>query len=60
MGKDEIASKLSSVRALAYSKEKGQDLVTVCSACHHVIKRVNDDMKNDEIENMLSDIFQLG
>ena len=48
MGKDEIASKLSSVRALAYSKEKGQDLVTVCSACHHVIKRINDDMKNDD------------
>ena len=48
MGKDEIASKLSSVRALAYAKEKNRDLVTVCSACHHVIKRVNSDMKNDE------------
>ena len=30
------------------AKEKGQDLVTLCSACHHVIKRVNDDMKNVE------------
>ena len=29
-------------------KEKGQDLITVCSACHHVLKRVNDDMKNVE------------
>lgn len=48
MGRDEIASKLSSVRALAEAKAKGQELVTVCSACHHVIKRVNDDMKNDE------------
>ena len=48
MGRDEIASKLSSVRALADAKAKGQELVTVCSACHHVIKRVNDDMKNDE------------
>lgn len=48
MGKDEIASKLSSVRALAYAKEQNRDLVTVCSACHHVIKRVNSDMKNDE------------
>ena len=38
---DEIATKLSSVRALADAKEKGQDLITVCSACHHVIKRVN-------------------
>lgn len=46
MGSDEIATKLSSVRALNYAKEKGQSLVTLCSACHHVIKRVNDDMKN--------------
>ena len=48
MGKDEIATKLSSVRALADAKALGRDLVTVCSACHHVIKRVNNDMKNDE------------
>ena len=46
LGSDEIASKLSSVRALNDARERGQDLVTVCSACHHVIKRVNDDMKN--------------
>lgn len=45
LGTDEIATKLSSVRALNQAKEKGQDLVTICSACHHVIKRVNDDMK---------------
>lgn len=48
LGTDEIATKLSSVRALNAAKEKGQDLVTLCSACHHVIKRVNDDMKNVE------------
>ena len=48
LGTDEIATKLSSVRALNDAKEKEQDLVTVCSACHHVIKRVNDDMKNVE------------
>lgn len=48
MGKDEIATKLSSIRALADAKALGRDLVTVCSACHHVIKRVNNDMKNDE------------
>ncbi len=47
LGSDEIATKLSSVRALNDAKQMGQDLVTVCSACHHVIKRVNDDMKND-------------
>lgn len=47
LGTDEIATKLSSVRALNDAKEKGQDLVTVCSACHHVLKRVNNDMKTD-------------
>lgn len=46
--KDEIATKLSSVRNLVSARDAGQDLVTVCSACHHVVKRVNDDMKNDE------------
>lgn len=48
LASDEIATKLSSVRALNAAKEKGQDLVTVCSACHHVVKRVNDDMANVE------------
>ena len=47
MAKDEIASKLSSVRALNAAKEKGNDLVTLCSACHNVLKQVNNDMKND-------------
>ena len=45
---DEIASKLSSVRALADAKAHGEDLVTMCSACHHVIKRVNNDMLENE------------
>ena len=44
---DEIATKLSSVRALVEAKEKGQDLVTLCSACHNVIKRTNAAMAND-------------
>lgn len=47
MAKDEIATKLSSVRALATSKELGQDLITLCSACHNVIKQVNHDMQTD-------------
>ncbi|MGI6160546.1 MAG: CoB--CoM heterodisulfide reductase iron-sulfur subunit B family protein [Christensenellales bacterium] len=47
MAKDEIASRLSAVRALNDSKEQGRDLVTLCSACHHVIKRVNIDMQSD-------------
>ena len=45
---DEIATKLSSVRALKEANEKGQPLVTVCSACHNVIKQTNDAMKNNE------------
>jgi heterodisulfide reductase subunit B len=47
MAKDEIATKLSSVRALASAKELGQDLITLCSACHNVIKQVNHDMQTD-------------
>ena len=48
MAKDEIATKLSSVRALVSARENGEDLVTLCSACHNVIKQVNHDMKTDE------------
>ena len=44
---DEIATKLSAIRALAAAKEKEQPLLTLCSACHHVIKRVNRDMQVD-------------
>ena len=36
------------MRALNAAKEKDQKLLTLCSACHHVLKRVNDDMKNSE------------
>ena len=39
MGRDEVATKLSSVRALVSAREQGTELVTLCSACHHVIKR---------------------
>ena len=60
LGSDEIATKLSSVRALAEAKAKGQDLVTLCSACHHVIKRVNDDMKNvDDIRFRANNYLKL-
>lgn len=45
--KDEVATKLSSVRALKEASEKGQPLVTVCSACHNVIKQTNHAMQND-------------
>lgn len=46
--KDEIATKLSAVRALNSAKENGRPLVTVCSACHNVIKQTNYDISNDE------------
>ena len=45
---DEIATKLSAVRALDAAKGKGQDVLTLCSACHHVLKRVNDDMRTSD------------
>lgn len=43
MAQDEIATKLSAVRALDYAKNRGGKLLTLCSACHNVIKRVNND-----------------
>ena len=44
---DEVATKLSSVRALIAAKEKEQPLVSVCSACHNVIKQTNYAMNNN-------------
>ncbi len=46
--KDEIASKLSSVRALIAARDAEQPLVTVCSACHNVIKQTNHEMQTNE------------
>ena len=48
MATDEIATRLSAVRALAEAGERTGTLVTVCSACHHVLKRTNEDLKRDE------------
>lgn len=48
MARDEIATKLSSVRALAAAKAAARPLVTMCAACHNVIKQVNHDMQTDE------------
>ena len=47
MAKDEIATKLSSVRALVSTRDAGEELFTLCSACHNVIKQVNNDMATD-------------
>ena len=46
--KNEVATKLSSVRALMEAAKKEQPLVTVCSACHNVIKQTNHAMQNDK------------
>ena len=54
---DDIAPRLSSVRILAKAKENGGKLVTICSACHNVIKRVNDDMKNNYDINLRANNF---
>lgn len=48
MASNENAHKLPSVRALQSAKENGRDLLTVCSACYHVLKSVNYDMKNSD------------
>jgi len=44
MGADVVASKTPSVRALKAAQDNGRALVTLCSACHHVMKRVNHDV----------------
>ena len=48
MGTDEIATKLSAVRALDHAKHNGGKLLTLCSACHNVIKRTNEDMRTNK------------
>lgn len=47
MAPDAIAERLGAVRALASARDRGGVLVTLCSACYHVLKRVNNDMKNN-------------
>ena len=44
----EVATKLSSVRALKEAAAKDQPLVTVCSACHNVVKQTNNAMQKDK------------
>ena len=45
--KNEVATKLSSVRALKFAQSKEQPLVSVCSACHNVLKQTNHAMQTD-------------
>ncbi len=44
---DEVATKLSSVRALKYASDRNQPLVSVCSACHNVLKQTNHAMQTN-------------
>lgn len=46
--RNEIATKLSSIRVLKEAASKGQPLLTVCSACYNVIKQTNHMMATDE------------
>lgn len=60
LGANETAPKLASVRALVAAREKEQDLLTLCSACHHVLKRVNNDMaENEDIRTKANNYLQL-
>lgn len=55
-----IAERLSAVRALAAARESGGVLVTLCSACYHVIKRVNHDMAvNAELRSKVNAYLEL-
>ena len=56
---DEVATKLSSVRALIDARDANEPLVTVCSACHNVIKQTNYAMQNDtEFANKVNRYMQ--
>lgn len=51
---DEIVTKLSSVRALKAARDADMPLITVCSACHNVIKRTNLSMKDPEFASKVN------
>lgn len=45
---DEVATKLSSVRALKAAKDNDEILVSVCSACHNVLKQTENAVLTNE------------
>ena len=60
LGSNEIATRLSAVRSLASAHSEGNKLVTICTACHHVLKRTNEDLKIDEnFRNKANNYLQL-
>lgn len=57
---DAVAERLGAARALISARDKGGVLVTLCSACHHVLKRVNDDLAhNEEIRNKINTYLEV-
>jgi len=57
---DEIASFLSSVRSLDAARSAGEKLVTICAACHHVIKRANHVIQSDgEVRDKVNNYLEL-
>jgi heterodisulfide reductase subunit B len=60
MAEDEVATRLSAVRLLEQAHREQKSLLTLCSACHHVIKRVNDDVKtNADIRDKANNYLEL-
>ena len=63
---DEYTPLLSSVRTLKRTQEENKEgLLTLCSACYHVLKRVNNRMNNDlaakeRVENYLQTQYDGG
>lgn len=45
---NDAVTKLSSVRALDFARSKEQPLVSVCSACHNVLKQTNHAVQTDK------------
>lgn len=53
----EVGYKLSAIRALISARDKNEKLLTLCSACHNVIKRVNIDVKTKPNVKMKANLY---
>jgi len=57
---DEIATRLAAVRVLDEARQRESDVLTLCSACYHVIKRINNDMlTNSDIRTKANNYLAL-
>ncbi len=57
---DEMAAFLSSVRSLSAASEAGEKLLTLCAACHHVIKRANHVIiNNSDVREKVNNYLEL-